>query len=177
MRTRKIPREFRHSRAYAEIRSYIVDFVAGLYSFCWIVGRPGTSKTELVRAITRGRPVCHLKGGQLTPIQFYKKCYRHLGQPIILDDAESLLRDPLGERLVASLGEVSPTKRMSFVTTSRALEDVPDTYFTTSPLLVIANHITSNEAILESVPKALRGCFGLMSFEPEALAIGYWVGP
>ena len=47
------------------------------------------------------------KGGQLTPLQFYLDCYVHRGEPIILDDAEHLLDDRIGAKLVSALGDTS----------------------------------------------------------------------
>jgi hypothetical protein len=76
---------------------------------------------------------------QLTPVQFYIDCYRHRSQPIILDDAEHLLETPIGEKLISSLGETRPTKQLSYGTTSHVLGEVPDNFYTTSPLCIIAN--------------------------------------
>lgn len=147
MRTRKIPRGARHLRTYAEFLSYLTDFVLGLYPFLWVVGRPGVAKTESIRAATRGRKVLFFKGGQLTPPRFYIDCYHRRGDPIILDDAENLLDNKVGARLVAALGDTSRAKQMSYATTGSVLGDVPQSYFTTSPLCIIANRATSHEAI------------------------------
>src|SRR4051794_20470238 len=113
MRTRKIPRGARILRTYAEFESYLVDFVEGRYPFLWIVSRPGATKTELIRALLRGRPHCYRKGGQLTPLQFFLDCFRYRGLPIILDDAEHLLATLVGAKHVANLGDTTPMKQMS----------------------------------------------------------------
>jgi hypothetical protein len=102
------PRDARHLRTYQEFESYLRDFVAGLYPFLWVVGRPGVAKTEAVTAAVRGRQVYYRKGGQLTPLRFYIDCYYHRGQPLILDDAESLLDSKLGANLLSALGDTSP---------------------------------------------------------------------
>jgi hypothetical protein len=148
MRTRTIPRGARHLRTYEEFRSYLEDFVEGIYQSLWVVGRPGTCKTESIRDAVRGRPVLHVKGGQLTPMEFYIQVYHHRGQPVILDDVEHLLGTILGRKLVSGLAEASPAKRMSYGTTSRALGTVPPLFYTTSPLLIISNRATADEAIL-----------------------------
>src|SRR4051812_11483592 len=98
MRTPKVPRQARHLRTYGELHSYLSDFVNGIYPFLWIVGRPGIAKTESLRRATRGRSVFYCKGGQLTPLQFYLDCYRHRGEPVILDDAEHLLDKEIGAK-------------------------------------------------------------------------------
>src|SRR4051812_4449882 len=116
MRTRKVPQGARHLRTYTEYQSYLEDFVQGRYPFLWILGRPGVSKTESVRAAVRGRDVYYRKGGQLTPAQFYVDCYRHRGEPIILDDAEHLLDNKVGAKLVAALADTTPEKQLSYGT-------------------------------------------------------------
>jgi hypothetical protein len=147
MRTPTIPHDARHIRTYAELESYLGQFVLGHYPFLWLVGRPGVAKTESVRAAVRGRTVYHRKGGQLTPVQFYRDCYRHRGEPVILDDAEHLLDHTVGAKLVAALGDTTPAKQLSYATTAHVLGGVPDTFLTTSPLCVIANKFTAHEDI------------------------------
>jgi hypothetical protein len=172
MRPPKIPRGARHLRTFAEYDSYLADFALGRYPFIWVLGRPGISKTESIQAAVRGRQVYVRKGGQLTPLQFYLDCYHHRGQPIVLDDAEHLLDNALGARLVSALADTSPVKQMSYGTTSRALGDVPPLYHTTSPLCILANRVTSNEAI--------RSRAVLVFFDPtngeihRAAAKWYW---
>jgi len=147
MRNPKVPRGARHLRTYAEINSYFVDFVEGLYPFLWVVGRPGVAKTELIRTAVRGRDIYYHKGGQLTPAQFYIDCYHHRGKPVILDDAEHLLENRIGAKLISALGDTSSAKLMAYATTGRALGDVPQSYYTMSPLCIIANKATRHEAI------------------------------
>jgi hypothetical protein len=132
-------------RTYAEFRSYLVDFVNGLYPFLLFVGRPGLGKTEHIREAIRGRDACYRKAGQLTPLQFYIDCYRHRGQPIILDDAEHLLENKVGAKLISALGDTTPAKLLCYASTSRALGDVPQGYYTTSSLCVLANRTTKHE--------------------------------
>src|SRR4051812_8278629 len=99
MRTRKVPPGARHLLTYAEFRSYLDDFVRGLYPFLWFVGRPGLGKTEHIGEALRGHNAYYRKGGQLTPLQFYLDLYQHRGQPVILDDAEHLLENRVGAKL------------------------------------------------------------------------------
>src|SRR4051794_3045357 len=134
MRNRKVPRDARRLRTYAEMQSYLRDFVDGIYLFLWIVGRPGEAKTEPVRAAAGGREVYFRKGGQLTPLQLYLDCYRHRGRPVILDDADHLLQSTVGARLVSSLGDTTPARLLSYGSTARALGEVPQSFHTTSPL-------------------------------------------
>src|SRR5262245_46429198 len=105
MRVPKVPPGARHLRTYPELESYMTDFVQGHYPFLWVVGRVGLSKTEAIQTATRGRDVYYRKSGQLTPVRLYIDCYHHRGQPVILDDAEHLLENKLGAKLISALGD------------------------------------------------------------------------
>jgi hypothetical protein len=84
---------------------------------------------------------------QLTPAQLYIDCFQNRGSPVILDDAEHLLDNRLGARLISALGDTGATKLMSYATSGRALGEVPQRFETTSPLCVIANRVTAHEDI------------------------------
>lgn len=147
MKPKRVPDGARHIRTYREFGRYLQHFVDGFYPFLWIVGRPGLTKTESILAALRSRQVYYRKGGQLTPLQFHKDLYAHRGQPILLDDAEHLLDDKKGRKLVSALGEQKPTKQLDYGSTCKQLEDVPQSFITTSPLCIIANEGTVHGAI------------------------------
>jgi hypothetical protein len=171
----KIPRGARTLRTYAEMTSYLRDFAAGRYSFVWLMGRPGVGKTEGIRAAVKGSKACYRKGGMLTPLQFFRDCYHALCRPVILDDGEHLLLDPVGRKLVASLGDTAPAKLLCWASTSTALGDVPRSFWTTSPLCVVANTATADEAILS---RALVLYFNPTSVEVHrATAKWFWDQP
>jgi hypothetical protein len=132
---------------YAEFGSYLVDFAEDRYGFLWAVGRPGTGKSGLIKSALRGRRAYYRNGGQLTPAQFYIDCYRHRGQPIVLDDTEHLLENKIGAKLVAQLGDSNVVKTLCFGTTSHALGEAPPMFTTTSSLCIIANRGTRHEEI------------------------------
>jgi hypothetical protein len=104
-------------------------------------------KTEGILEATRGHKVLYCKSGQLTPLSFYLRCFAHRNEPIILDDVEHLLSDPLGRKLVSALGDTGSEKIMSWHSASRRLEDVPAEFTTNSPLCIIANASVTDRAI------------------------------
>lgn len=172
MRVREVPPGARRLKAYAELESYLADFAQGNYPFLWVVGRPGVAKTESLRAAVRGRDVFIQKGGQLTPLQFYVNCFAHRGKPVILDDAEHLLDNKVGAKLVSALGDTTTAKRMCYGTTTRLPAGTPQSYLTTSPLCVIANKNTRDEAIQS---RAVTLFFDPTNLEVHrAVARWYW---
>lgn len=148
MRTPKIPPGTRHLRTFAELNSYMNDIIANRYPLLWVFGRPGIRKSQSILEAARGHRVYYRKSGQLTPAQFYIDCYHHRGEPIILDDAEHLLDNKVGAKLISALGETSPAKFMSYSTTSRVLGEVPPSYYTTSPVCLLANEGTMQPHML-----------------------------
>lgn len=158
MRTPEIPRGARSITTYAEFVSYLRDFAAGREPFMWIVGRPGLSKSQSIKAATVGKKVRLYKGGQLTPASFFMDCYKHRGEPIILDDAEHLLDYKLGLKLVLALCETDKVKQMDYGTSNKFLREagVPATYFTNSPLCIIANRTTSHAAVMSRASALLH---------------------
>src|SRR4051794_39397309 len=139
MRTRKVPKDARHLRCYAELESYLQDFVNGVYPFLWIVGRPGAAKTESVRAALRKKPAYYREGGQLTALQFYMDLYQHRGLSVVLDDADHILESSLGAKLIGALGNTKAVKHLSYSSTTKALGETPQTFATTSSLCIVAN--------------------------------------
>lgn len=150
MKTPKVPKGARTVRLYPELESYLMHFAEGKEPFLWIVGRPGLSKSESIRRATAKRKVLLIGAGQITPFHFYQQCYLHRGEPIILDDAEIILDAPTGKKLVSALGELSPAKRLFWGSSNRALErdGIPATFYTNSPLCVIANRVTNDPAVM-----------------------------
>jgi hypothetical protein len=147
MRTKKVPHGARHLRAYEELTSYLINFTQGLYPFLWIVGRPGVGKSEAIKAALPGRSHLYQKGGQITPMQFYIACHQHRGEPIVLDDAEHLLDTTVGAKLISALGDTTTEKLLCYATTGRGLGEVPQRFYTTSPLCILANRSTRHEDI------------------------------
>jgi hypothetical protein len=149
MKAKRLPRAARTLRTYQEFRSYLRQFVEGIYPFLWIVGRPGVTKTEAIKTACLGGDVYYRKGGQLTPLQFFIDLYTHLGKPIILDDAEHFLKETKGRKLIAALGDTSTAKLLCYGSTNQQLQraGVPQTFLTSSSLCIIANEVTADEAI------------------------------
>jgi hypothetical protein len=156
------PKE-RRVRSYADLEQYLRGFAEGHYNFLWLTGRPGAGKTEAVNAALTGN-VLRFKGGQLTPLALYNSLYEHRGQPVVLDDAEHILKDEVGRRLISALADTKPEKLLTYATSSR-LRGAPAAFVTTSRLCVISNApVGSKHEFLRSRAVCLR-------FDPTNLEI------
>jgi hypothetical protein len=149
MQAQKLPRGTRELGTYQEMQGYLGHFAAGLYPFVWLFGRPGTAKTMSIIAAMKQHQHLYISGGQLTALEFYVPCFRHRGQPVVLDDVEHLLDDTIGRKLISALGGSSKSKRLSYRTSGRYLREqgVEPEFVTVSPLCIVANDITRDKAI------------------------------
>ena len=163
VKTRRIPPGARRLRTYTELESYLADFAVGRYNFLWVLGRPGVGKTMSIRAALRGTSHLLRKGGQLTPLQLHIDLYAHRGVPVILDDAEHILDNKVGAKMIAALGDSTPAKLMSYGSTTRLLGDTPQNFWTTSRLCILANKSTTHEDI--------RSRAITLYFDPSSLEI------
>src|SRR3954453_5501021 len=106
-RPRKVPERARVITAYDDLQSYVKSFVSGEdHQFLWLHARPGLGKTEAVTGAIRGMQALYVKG-HVTPARFYAEAYRHRGRPIVLDDAEGLLRQDDGLEIANALGDTT----------------------------------------------------------------------
>jgi hypothetical protein len=149
MRPAQRVRGVRRVHFYSELRSYLNDFVRGLYRFLWIVGRPGLGKSECVQAATTDKKVLYVKSGHVTALALYRECYEHVDQPIILDvdEVEIMPKDTDSRRLFLALGESRTVKELHWHTTSTRLGETPSSFVTSSPFCVVANQLPNNAAI------------------------------
>lgn len=163
MKFQSKPKTIRTLTTYAELQSYVDDYRRCHYPFLWIVGRPGTSKSSLFTSAMKGTDHYYARAGQLTPLQLYLDLYEHRGQPVILDDLESLLNQPLGHKLINALGETTPEKTLSYRSTTSQLGDTPGTFQTNSRLCFISNQFPKKDDIIS---RAL-----VLEFKPTNLEV------
>ncbi len=168
-RVPEIPPGARIIKTYAEFEKYLRGFAKGDYRFLWIVGKPGLSKSKSIQRAVQGVEVCYLEAGQLTPIAFYEQCFRDRHKPIILDDAEDLMDNRVGFKLLCALGQSDDVKTLSYRTNFAYLANqrVPPAFQTRSTLCVLANRWTPHPA--------LHSRAVLVYFDPPALEIHRYV--
>jgi hypothetical protein len=107
-----------------------------------IVGPPGQGKTETIKAAL-GRRSYFLARGRISAIKFYEELYDHRDKPVILDDTAVMLLDTNVQEILRDLTETTPTRRVSWRTQSKHLEEkgVPKSFVTRSPVCVLANKL------------------------------------
>src|SRR5436305_8055596 len=97
---------------YAELTKFAKAFADGHLNFLILYGAPGLGKTRLLREAVSNK-ACHVEGNA-TAFAIYMEAYFHRDEPIILDDADQLHRDPGGVRLLKALCQSESIKSVGW---------------------------------------------------------------
>lgn len=130
-----------HTRleTYAELQRFGIAFAQGHLGLLILLGPPGVGKSHTLREVL-GSTVCSVSGNA-SAFGIFVTAFRHLDQPIILDDIDGLARDRQGVRLLKALCQTDREKTVSWFTHSSALErlGIPQTFKTKSQVAIVAN--------------------------------------
>ena len=108
-----------------------------------IAGPPGTGKSKLMRSATVNSAL-YIEGGRISPFGLYCDLYPHRFDPkIVIDDAESVLKESDGRNLAKGICQTTRVKTVSWRTMSKALKerDIPRDYQTTASMGIITNEM------------------------------------
>ena len=153
---------------YAELEEMVRAFARGGIRLLVILGNPGLGKGKLVqramlKAIQRNRVLC-IKGRK-SGIDLYTDLYRFQDKPVVLDDADDLMADPLCLSYVKALTETDTYSRLDYSTKTKILEKegVPRHFWTRSSVCIIVNHWDGDDPIL----RALVSRGEIILFQPD----------
>lgn len=120
-------------------------------SFLIVIGSPGTGKSRMFKA---GAPadVLHREGA-LSTFVLYKKLYLHVNEPVVIDDVDGLFRDKAAINLLKCLCNTDERRVVFWGKRNPELEQegIPDSFETTSRVVILANTLTGIEANLAAV--------------------------
>ena len=152
---------------YAQLQGYATAFAAKKLGLLFLLGRPGTGKSRAVSEAV-GDDCCWICGNA-SPFGIYMSAYEHRNQLLILDDVDGLYRDRTGLRLLKSLCQSDPLKRVAWHTDAATLDrrGVPREFTTTSHVAIIANQ---RKSLSEDVA-ALEDRGHVIHFDPRPLEI------
>lgn len=137
---------------YAELRELFDAFAAGLISLLAIVARPGLGKSQLIQQAMKNQKAVVIKLRK-SPLDFYTDLYAGKDLPVVLDDADNLMSQPLCREYVKVLAETDSYKRLGYGTKTKILEQegVPKFFYTTSPVCLIVNNWKSSDPIFQAL--------------------------
>jgi hypothetical protein len=137
---------------FDQFQELIEAFVAGFFALLVVVGRPGLSKSQTLRKATRNTRALTVKGRK-SPIDFYTDLYWHKDLPVILDDSDDLLGQPLCREYIKALAETDARKRIAYGTKTKILDEegVPRSFWTSSSVCLISNFWNSSDPIFSAI--------------------------
>lgn len=144
---------------YDELEKFASSFADGFFNLLIIVGERGLQKSTTIRkAMTED--VCWIQGSA-SPFVIYCKLFKHLDQPVVIDDVDRLYRSKDGVNLLKFLCATEPVKTVSWQSATSQLdkEKVPREFETTSRVVIISNDwqtLNRNVAAVEDRGHVLR---------------------
>lgn len=140
------------------------------------IGPPGVSKSYAAKTEAAKLPgeVMWISG-KSSAFKVYQKLYRGRGKIVVLNDAELLWSDKAGRILLRDLTEMQTRKVLSWETASSQLAKlgIPNSFSTTSRVLIIANQLNFGNA---KETGALKDRGHPHYFDPSTLEIHKYVG-
>jgi hypothetical protein len=125
-----------------ELRKIARKFASGELERVMIVGPPGQGKTETIKRALGQKGYLCLRG-RTTAMSFYEELHDHCDMPVVLDDTAEMLLDTNVQEMLRDLTETTRTRRVSWRTQSKHLEEkgIPKSFVTRSPVCVLANKL------------------------------------
>jgi len=178
----KLPRDAIRISTFAELDQYLQKFAGGQLDLLLLLGRPGTGKTESVKAAlgvdahvpggTDGRRVLYVEG-HAQPFGLYQQLWEYRDCPVVLDDLDRIYSDPNCVRLLKPLCNTRKAKRISWLThATTACPGLPPHFVTTSSVILVANEWHS----LNVNVQALEDRAIILFFAPSNLEVHRKVG-
>ncbi len=151
---------------YLQMTRFVGAFADGHLNLLILLGEPGLAKSQTVRRVMRD--ACWIEGNA-TAFGVYTAAWNHRDRVIVLDDVDSLYSDRNAVRLLKTLCQTDPVKRVSWQTASAALDKqgIPRTFETTSRVVIIANEWRT----LDKNVAAVQDRGHIIRFEPSATEV------
>jgi len=117
---------------FQRLHGIVQEFVEGRIGLLVLLGPSGLGKSETFQKAIGDNDHLFI-GGHCTALAFHMDVYRKIHQPIIIDDIEGFfLADKQKREQVKALTDTKVRKKMTFSSTTKKLEDVPQVFETTS---------------------------------------------
>jgi hypothetical protein len=152
-------------------------FGADAYHIMVWAGPPGLSKTRTIEE-TLGKANIVYLSGDVSPYQLYKDVYasREAGK-IVIDDVETLIRNPLGTQLLKAFCQTEEVKVVGWHKATRDLakDGIPRQYETSARFCLVCN---DEDAIKKHLgPVIVRGVLVRFRYPAEEVhrMVGQWL--
>lgn len=155
---------------YDELQRFVRAFAAGHLNLLMLIGPGGVGKSQTVRQAV-GEGACWIEGNA-SAFGIYTKLYQHKDSLVVIDDVDSLYSDRAAIRLLKTLCQTDPTKRVAWETNAVGKDGIPKEFVTMSRVIIIANEWKTLSRDVAAVQD--RG--HLVAFEPTPTEVHRKVG-
>jgi hypothetical protein len=161
-------------KTYESLKETASSFANGSLPLVVLIGDPGLGKTETFKDSCSGKPFLHISGNK-RPFDLYIDLHRHIDQPVILDDVETLTSKDEGKVLIRQLTETTSVKTVSWGSQTRILDTldppVPRAFYTRSPVCLVTNKWRS-----VGIMKAIESRAVMFDFQPSWMEAYQYAG-
>lgn len=164
--TNRLPPGAIRLTSHAQLAGFAAGFAAGRHRLLITLGAPGVGKSHAFHAALLDQPHLTLRG-HVTPRGLYRACFEGRDRPLVLDDIDGIVSDPVNLRLLKMLLDSGPTRRLSWrsgAAGGTSADGVPAEFETRSPVALIANDWPSLSA-------------NVRALEDRGLVIAFVPGP
>lgn len=154
IRKRKNPKIDQH---YEHLHNYI-DTITGenqLHNFV-LIGQQGIGKTrQVIQKLAESDRDWIRIGGNVTPLELYKKLYRNNEKTIVLDDVLSIFSNKRCLALLYQAMETSGVREVEWSSSSNKLDEAPEKFEFAGNLIIIMNEIPDNTKVRVMLSRAI----------------------
>lgn len=139
---------------YKTLEQYIDMFLKEKTNLLMIEGDGGVGKSATVDKLITGKKIPVIDS-HLTPLSNYIQLYRYIDKKIVYRDIDQLLKNPISVSLLKQVAETKPIKTVSYNSQSNNFPEIPQTFETTSTILIETNNYLMNNPNVRAL--ATRG--------------------
>ena len=164
--SKKRPKHALVIRDYAKLEEFAAKFAEGYFNLLILIGDAGIAKSQTIRRALSDDSLW--VEGSASAFGIYQALYEHRGQPVVLDDVDSLYSDRDCVRLLKCLCQTDPVKTVSWYTGAVGRnKEIPQQFETSSKVIIVANEW---KTLSENV-RAVENRGHLLFFEPSPVDV------
>lgn len=142
-------------KTYLELEEFVEMFRRQNADLIIIKSRAGLGKTSLLKKKMGSRKNWVYANTHSTPLKTYLELHDKIDLPVVFDDIDSILSNPIMISLLKSLADTSQIKELHYHSTTKLLKDVPESFETKSNCCLLLNDFdTRNTTLLPLIDRA-----------------------
>ncbi len=156
--------------AYERLRFFATQFAHGRYNCIILVGPPGRLKSSIIERTVKGK--AHIISGNATPYGVFTELQEHANELIVIDDADCLYGEAMGQRLLKTVTNPKSPKRVYWPSAQPKRDGLLKVFETTSKVCIIDNAWNTQNEHIEALEDRSR----LFLFDPPPAAVHEQMG-